>query len=120
MGATPSELRVESGSSVDTFPSGGLDNVQGRSPNGGGMKFTLPGARRPIVLIPMLVFRSATGRLNVKDMKFFEERFAAAPEGTAVLFFIQIFATLGFAVLYSTLVLYATKHLQLAVKWRRR
>ena len=37
--------------------------------------------------------------------------FSAAPEGTAALFFIQIFATLGFAVLYSTLVLYATKHL---------
>ena len=49
-------------------------------------------------------------------MKFFKQRFAAAPEGTAVLFFIQIFATLGFAVLYSTLVLYATKHLQLPVK----
>src|SRR5204862_6515088 len=30
--------------------------------------------------------------------------------------FIQIFATLGFAVLYSTLVLYATKHLQLPVR----
>ncbi len=43
-------------------------------------------------------------------------RFSAAPEGTAVLFFIQIFCTLGFAVLYSTLVLYATKHLQLGVK----
>src|SRR3954469_19640479 len=42
--------------------------------------------------------------------------FAAAPEGTAVLFFIQIFSTLGFAVLYSTLVLYATKHLNLATK----
>src|SRR6202162_6338887 len=49
-------------------------------------------------------------------MKFLTRRFAAAPEGTAVLFFIQIFATLGFAVLYSTLVLYATKHLQLPVK----
>lgn len=49
-------------------------------------------------------------------MKFIKRRFAAAPEGTAVLFFIQIFATLGFAVLYSTLVLYATKHLQLGVK----
>jgi proton-dependent oligopeptide transporter, POT family len=36
-------------------------------------------------------------------------------EGTAALFFIQIFSTLGFAVLYSTLVLYATQHLQLAV-----
>jgi len=44
------------------------------------------------------------------------KRFSKAPEGTAVLFFIQIFSTLGFAVLYSTLVLYATKHLQLSVK----
>ena len=41
--------------------------------------------------------------------------FSKASEGTAVLFFIQIFSTLGFAVLYSTLVLYATKHLQLSV-----
>lgn len=49
-------------------------------------------------------------------MKFLRRRFANAPEGTAALFFIQIFATLGFAVLYSTLVLYATKHLQLPVK----
>ncbi|MEO7167615.1 MAG: oligopeptide:H+ symporter [Chthoniobacterales bacterium] len=49
-------------------------------------------------------------------MNFLTRRFAKAPEGTAVLFFIQIFATLGFAVLYSTLVLYATKHLQLGVK----
>ncbi|MEM6158939.1 oligopeptide:H+ symporter [Erwinia sp. P6884] len=35
----------------------------------------------------------------------------ATPSGTSALFFIQIFATLGFAVLYSTLVLYATKRL---------
>ena len=41
-------------------------------------------------------------------MKFLTRRFSQAPEGTAALFFIQIFATLGFAVLYSTLVLYAT------------
>ena len=34
-----------------------------------------------------------------------------SPAGTGALFFIQIFATLGFAVLYSTLVLYATKRL---------
>src|SRR5881394_3392464 len=48
---------------------------------------------------------------------FFKSRlFSAAPEGTVALFFIQIFATLGFAVLYSTLVLYATKHLNLGVK----
>jgi proton-dependent oligopeptide transporter, POT family len=33
------------------------------------------------------------------------------PAGTGVLFFIQVFSTLGFAVLYSTLVLYATQHL---------
>src|SRR6201997_2364585 len=46
-------------------------------------------------------------------MKFLTRRFAHAPEGTATLFFIQIFSTLGFAVLYSTLVLYATKHLHL-------
>ena len=49
-------------------------------------------------------------------MKSLTRRFSAAPEGTAALFFIQIFSTLGFAVLYSTLVLYATKHLQLSVK----
>lgn len=49
-------------------------------------------------------------------MKSVKRLFSAAPEGTAALFFIQIFATLGFAVLYSTLVLYATKHLQLSVK----
>ena len=49
-------------------------------------------------------------------VNFFKRRFAAAPEGVAPLFFIQIFATLGFAVLYSTLVLYATKHLNLGVK----
>jgi POT family proton-dependent oligopeptide transporter len=49
-------------------------------------------------------------------MKSFKRLFSKAPEGTAVLFFIQIFSTLGFAVLYSTLVLYATKHLQLGVK----
>src|SRR6476661_7603393 len=47
-------------------------------------------------------------------MKFLKSRFAAAPEGTAVLFFIQIFSTLGFAVLYSTLVLYAQNHLKLS------
>src|SRR5207344_2279017 len=38
------------------------------------------------------------------------------PEGTAALFFIQMFATLGFAVLYSTLVLYATRHLHFSAK----
>ena len=49
-------------------------------------------------------------------MKNLKRLFFAAPEGTTALFFIQIFSTLGFAVLYSTLVLYATKHLHLGVK----
>jgi POT family proton-dependent oligopeptide transporter len=41
-------------------------------------------------------------------------RFAKIPEGAGVLFFIQIFATLGYAVLSSTLVLYTTQHLHFA------
>src|SRR6516165_6035608 len=49
-------------------------------------------------------------------MPDWKRRFAHIPEGTAALFFIQIFSTLGFAVLYSTLVLYATKHLHLGVR----
>ena len=43
-------------------------------------------------------------------------RLAQVPEGSAALFFVQTFSTLGFAVLYSTLVLYATKHLNFAMK----
>ena len=43
-------------------------------------------------------------------------RLEKIPAGTAALFFIQIFATLGFAVLYSTLVLYSTKHLHFTAK----
>jgi POT family proton-dependent oligopeptide transporter len=43
-------------------------------------------------------------------------RLSQIPDGAGVLFFIQIFATLGFAVLYSTLVLYATQHLHFAAK----
>ena len=38
------------------------------------------------------------------------------PEGAAVLFFVQMFSTLGYAVLYSTLVLYTTKHLHFSDK----
>lgn len=45
-----------------------------------------------------------------------KQRLAAIPEGAGALFFIQIFATLGFAVLYSTLVLYATKKLGFTAK----
>src|SRR4051812_36472612 len=43
-------------------------------------------------------------------------RLSQIPDGAGVLFFIQIFATLGFAVLYSTLVLYATQHLHFPAK----
>ena len=49
-------------------------------------------------------------------MEFLKKKLAAMPQGTGALFFIQTFATLGFAVLYSTLVLYATKHLHLSAK----
>src|SRR3569832_248514 len=49
-------------------------------------------------------------------MESWKRRLAHITEGTAVLFFNQIFSTLGFAVLYSTLVLYATTHLNLPVK----
>ena len=45
-----------------------------------------------------------------------KQKIAAIPEGAGVLFFIQIFATLGFAVLYSTLVLYTTKKLNFTTK----
>lgn len=49
-------------------------------------------------------------------MLSFKQKIAAIPEGVGALFFIQMFATLGFAVLYSTLVLYTTKHLNFSVK----
>lgn len=49
-------------------------------------------------------------------MQALKARLSHVPEGTAALFFIQVFATLGFAVLYSTLVLYTTRHLQFSVR----
>ncbi|MBK8010428.1 MAG: MFS transporter [Deltaproteobacteria bacterium] len=49
-------------------------------------------------------------------LSFLKNRMALVPSGSGALFFIQIFATLGFAVLYSTLVLYATKHLKMTAK----
>jgi POT family proton-dependent oligopeptide transporter len=49
-------------------------------------------------------------------MESWKPRLAHIPEGTAALFFIQIFCTLGFAVLYSTLVLYTTRHLHFSAK----
>lgn len=44
------------------------------------------------------------------------QKISAIPDGAGALFFIQIFATLGFAVLYSTLVLYATKKLNFTIR----
>ena len=49
-------------------------------------------------------------------MHSLRSRIENIPEGTAALFFIQVFATLGFAVLYSTLVLYTTRHLEFSIK----
>ena len=49
-------------------------------------------------------------------MASLKSRLAQIPDGAGVLFFIQVFATLGFAVLYSTLVLYATEHLHFSAK----
>jgi proton-dependent oligopeptide transporter, POT family len=45
-----------------------------------------------------------------------KQRLNRIPDGAGVLFFIQTFSTLGFAVLYSTLVLYATQHLHFPAK----
>src|SRR2546426_604013 len=42
---------------------------------------------------------------------FPKSKLAKIPDGAGALFFVQTFSTLGFAVLYSTLVLYATEHL---------
>src|ERR1043165_1355863 len=49
-------------------------------------------------------------------MSTLKAKLAHIPEGSAALFFVQTFSTLGFAVLYSTLVLYATKHLHFPQK----
>ena len=49
-------------------------------------------------------------------MSSLKARLTRIPEGAGVLFFVQMFSTLGFAVLYSTLVLYTTKHLHFSDK----
>ena len=59
---------------------------------------------------------AAGGGWTERALATVKERIAGIPEGSAALFFIQIFATLGFAVLYSTLVLYATRHLGFPAK----
>ena len=45
------------------------------------------------------------------SMSSLKARLDKIPDGSAALFFIQMFSTLGFAVLQTSLVLYATKHL---------
>jgi proton-dependent oligopeptide transporter, POT family len=45
---------------------------------------------------------------------FYQKYQDVMPTGAGALFLIQIFATLGFSVLYSTLILYATKGLQMS------
>ncbi|OIP29987.1 MAG: MFS transporter [Deltaproteobacteria bacterium CG2_30_63_29] len=49
-------------------------------------------------------------------MKSIRQRLSTIPEGAGVLFFVQMFSTLGFAVLYSTLMLYSTNHLHFTAK----
>src|SRR5262249_12435379 len=51
-----------------------------------------------------------------RSLSILKSKTAAIPEGTVALFFIQVFSTLGFAVLYSTLVVYATKQLHMKTK----
>ena len=53
---------------------------------------------------------------NIAPKLSLKQKISAIPDGAGALFFIQIFATLGFAVLYSTLVLYATKKLNFTAK----
>lgn len=48
-------------------------------------------------------------------MKSLKEKLALMPSGVSAVFFIQMFSTLGFAVLYSTLVLYA-RHLNFSIE----
>jgi hypothetical protein len=111
----------------------GIDIIQGRSPNARKMQsikrrltrtspFSAFGraslvhvAQRPPAPFSLLRARSidlldiALLKDRQSDAMSLTQRFSKAPEGTAVLFFIQIFATLGFAVLYSTLVRFSPK-----------
>jgi POT family proton-dependent oligopeptide transporter len=49
-------------------------------------------------------------------LRLLSRQISKIPEGTAALFFVQTFSTLGFAVLYSTLVLYTTQHLHFSAR----
>src|SRR5471030_323572 len=60
--------------------------------------------------------RASTSLPKALRMSSLKARLAHIPEGAGVLFFVQMFSTLGFAVLYSTLVLYTTKHLHFSDK----
>jgi len=49
-------------------------------------------------------------------LSLLKNKFSRIPEGAGALFFGQMVSTLGFAVLYSTLVLYTTQHLHFSAK----
>ena len=49
-------------------------------------------------------------------MSSLTSKLAKIPEGAGALFFVQMVSTLGYAVLYSTLVLYTTRHLHFPAK----
>ena len=55
--------------------------------------------------------RAAPPASKAIPMSSLKARLDKIPEGSAALFFIQMFSTLGYAVLQTSLVLYATKHL---------
>jgi POT family proton-dependent oligopeptide transporter len=63
-----------------------------------------------------LLYNASQTKNLETNLSILKQRIAAIPDGAGALFFIQIFATLGFAVLYSTLVLYATKKLNFTGK----
>src|SRR5688572_9685979 len=73
----------------------------------------LPRRRRVVGLAAQFISMGSMGGGRVHEKR---DRPARIPEGSAALFFIQIFSTLGYAVLYSTLVLYATRHLRFPQK----
>src|SRR5271170_6177288 len=54
--------------------------------------------------------------MSERSLSFVKSRLAKIPDGAGALFFIQLFSTLGYAVLYSTLVVYATQRLHFPAK----
>jgi len=63
-----------------------------------------------------IVFFMTINEERILSSLSLSNRIKNIPEGAGALFFVQMVATLGFAVLYSTLVLYTTRHLNFSVK----